>query len=613
MRIMNLAATDRAAGTNSRWSLLTIPPADGRIRDNSGADGGTIPITHVTTPPHTVPDDQDRLNFIQSQINAGDVRPSAGTDVGSFGELHGYRIPSNPPKSALKNVDEATFDFAGSSHLGFDQSESQNMCAIQTQLKARADYNRIKYAMAAVVDPLCNRSSRDQVLALMGASAPTGADDYFRSQGLQVQPSEVNAGPYQGTCRAGAEPQCPPSSPATQNYTSVCRLRCDGGYRYSWSDQTVCPAGWEALPGKCEGTNYRSTGGVASIQRGRPGEMFSAVGANTVSLQNVLDVQKQERHSSYLQTSLGQTLDAARVSGNQVTSVTESPPSNQAALSALRYILEPLDPPVRMQDWSMSFGSNPQVPSYTFADQFDIFRRNRMFNDIRQEYNSAPQPKPDNYCDWLTQRSAAGFPQPASLAATPPRGSAARETAQNIFAACGANGRTAPGSTVPPQVDAARQGAMEVAQAALRADGQGIISNTCMSCHDSSAMTNGNPFPARDPAGTYQARLRDFLSTTRGSPPMTWLESIVVATDPNSTGLAHMPPPDTSVANRPRNGGISDPQRRAGLVGWLTSVNLSADGSGNGFACEVISQNEMAGHDYVPPPASGSGGAAGAL
>ncbi|HTL11146.1 MAG TPA: hypothetical protein VL588_01580 [Bdellovibrionota bacterium] len=576
----------------SRWSLLNVPPSDGFSRDVGSGE-------HLHSSAD-ISSERDRLRYMRQQIALGVDQGSAGNGS-TFGSLPGYRIPHTPPKSQLANYDSATADFAGYGHLAFDQSMNQQMCQVQRTLRERPDFNQIKYSIAAV-GAGCIYSAQDAVGFMGGGTAPVRADDFFRQSGLHPTPADTHAGATAVPCQTTDTPACPGSGYTS---TKVCRLRCSTGSGYRYMFGTDCPGGWEAMAGTCAADgSYSASGGNATQVRGNPGELFSAVRDHTSANQNLLDQQKRERHARFLESGSTHPLSHAdaETQGNRVGSVGEDATGQVAAL---RYLLEPLG--VRMQDWSMSYGSNLAIPSYTFADQFDLFFKQRMFDEMRQEYDNRPQPHTGDYCSWLQARSAASFPQPASVPAAPPGGpDPAREAFQRLFTECGTNGRVAEGSTVPRGIDDTRRAALEAAQALLRTDGMNTLSNTCMGCHDSGSMSGGNPFPPEDPADTYANRLREFLGSTRGSSGMTWLETMTVATDPNShtAGINHMPP------NTDPHGGIQDRQERAAFLGYMTSVALSSDGTGTGYACETIAQDQLVGRSVPASMSStGTGGA----
>ncbi|HTL11017.1 MAG TPA: hypothetical protein VL588_00935 [Bdellovibrionota bacterium] len=586
LRIMDRAAADHQHPSSppSRWALLTVPPADGVPR----VPGSPDPARDAAGNPIHLDTDQQRLDYIRQQIHDAPYQPSAGE--GKFGSLSGFRIPHVPPRDELKNWDSATSDFAGFGHMAFDQTTNQNMCQIQTALQARPDFDEIKYSLAYVTQ--CYSTSAEDVLSLMPTNARILADDYFRTAGLRPLDGDTNGGPTGLTCQH-ALPHCPGGGIA---YDKVCRLRCgDGGYRYQYGSN--CSGGWEPLPGACSATGtYSDTGGTATQMRGLPGELFNAVREDTRTNQALLDTHKTERQTRYLENYLGMSHPDAVREGQRVRSVGEDA---LGQVSAIRYLLEPLGVPVR--EWSLSYGDNLSIPSYTFADQFDLFARQPIFDRIREEFDNSAQGGSGDYCTWLRGHSSTSFPQPSSVATAPPQGiSIARETYRRIFSECGARGRVEdPNAVIPSSTDASLRASLEVAQRTLRSSGQGTL-NVCMGCHsaDAGIVPEENLFPETTPADTYDARLRAFLGTPRGNTGVPWAETIAMATDYHSSvpGIQHMPP-----NGHHGQGGLEDDERAA-FLGYLASVTLSSDGRGTGYACEIIAQDEISGRTPAPAP-----------
>jgi hypothetical protein len=127
--------------------------------------------------------DEDKLKEIQRVVDQGPGIGTANSTNEDTRTLYGYRIPHTPNKGSgqLKNTSGKTFADAGFGHTTFDQLLNLQMCHVATGLKARPDFNKIKYAMAAVMSGCASPS---EIAGYLPPAYQRQANQYFVSQGL---------------------------------------------------------------------------------------------------------------------------------------------------------------------------------------------------------------------------------------------------------------------------------------------------------------------------------------------------------------------------------------------------------------------------------------------
>jgi len=336
-----------------------------------------------------------------------------------------YRVPHVPLKASLLmngNVDSKTAEYAGSSHLAFDQMQGMNMCRVATDLKRNPDFNKFKFAITAILK--CNVNTfaglrnympdwaLDQARAFFqepnnrrahppgtttAIAAPAGnqevfdaivantanshskADEYKRQSAIEFLRNDL----YRQNCNASYW-TCP--SATSPQYRNV-RVHGEDSFHN-------CVCRYEALNGTVTmGAAYKNPARQAEI-----------------------DAEATRLSSTTMAPAISAPLEYHAIGDpGGVNGVAENATND---ISAARFLLDPFN--VNVGHWSMVQGKDATDNSYSFSDQFVLLKNEKVFEMVMRQ---TPGSNDAQKCNNLPALSRAAFgtgPRPASVEAAPP-------------------------------------------------------------------------------------------------------------------------------------------------------------------------------------------------
>ncbi len=284
--------------------------------------------------------------------------------------------------------------------------------------------------------------------------------------------------------------------------------------------------------------------------------------------ENKTNAARQERHFKFLTETLNMGKTQSELDSKKIASESD----DQDLISQFRVLLEPFG--VRTGDWSMSFGDRFSENHYTFADQLKdeftnniaaekSFIENEAVEEFRRKKTALDY---DKLCSWLKTKSRA---QLTLKDLTEPKEIISDHSfsLKNIISVC---------QNIPEHnagIIEALSPLISPAQTILRKQALHTFSK-CMECHRPSGEAGPkNTFPT-----SQSNQLATFLKTKKRDSGKTWLETIFLATSPQSEpGVTHMP----------RNNQLQ-PEERAIFLGWLVSMSLGLENSKQTPSCEAL-------------------------
>lgn len=274
-----------------------------------------------------------------------------------------YRIRHYPDKvdeqaaSRRIVVDFKTAQKAGPSQFAFDQMLNQNMCRVATDLTKNPDFEEFKYALTGLIK--CSVSNYEDLTTFFPQGHETKIKNYF------VQ----------------------------ENGESMREISSDE--RKNLSQKT--PEGVYQMLVDDTANNHRKADGFKISRHSRFLENY----LRSIENQDAAEAKSSaEYYSGQVVTPTKVDFHAAFDPGG-VKGVEETD-TNQ--ISLLRFLLEPYG--VDVKHWSLSSGRDNSYDSYSFSDQFILFRRQQLFVDIFDSVgNEIGRTNTNEICQEIRNRS----------------------------------------------------------------------------------------------------------------------------------------------------------------------------------------------------------------
>ena len=255
-----------------------------------------------------------------------------------------YRIKHFPDKDEVQynekisfNFDQKTAPWSGPSQFAFDQMLAQNMCKVATDLKNHPDFDKFKYPLALMIK--CGR------VGSMGTVYP----ENFKERILDYYAQSKYSG--LGDLKASDRPKERVNS-------------------------------YDELSGLVNADTTEGHGHANEYKYNRHEKFLQSFLTNVEKLSDKKSKELAKYYSEEVVAPTQPYFHAIQDEGG----VKGVPESSGATLSDVRMLLEPFG--VKVAHWSLVHGKNNAYNSFSFSDQFELFEKQELFDNLMKEAGS---------------------------------------------------------------------------------------------------------------------------------------------------------------------------------------------------------------------------------